>query len=214
MSNQMLSLVDCPLDFNSSYSCDYPYPNCTNPLGFQFSSIWTISQNIFKACPTDWRIFDQVGQAISEAACEQIAGFTWTYYPGADIWARLTTWKFPLLQLVAIFSKPPLSSKVGVFVVFHLLGNPVSTIRDLLLKFSTCQSRAQFWDYEFSHSLYHLVYEDNPVPRYKNRVRKWKALAIILDAYDEWGQDKGDAARDFLYEILYVWGHLYSLSQN
>ena len=214
MLNQTSSLVECPLDFNSSYSCDHPYPNCTNPLGFQLSIMWTISQNIYMACPTDWRIFDQAGQAISEAACEQIVGSTWTYYPRADIWARLTTWKFPLLQLVAMFSKPPLSYKVGIFVVFHLLGDPVSTIRDLLRKFSTCQSRAQFWDYELSHSLCHVIHEDDPVSRHKNRVRKWKALAIIVDAYDEWGQDKGDCARDFLYEVLYVRGHLHFLSQN
>ena len=55
-----------------------------------------------------------------------------------------------------------------MFMVFHLLGNPVLTIKDLLFKFSTCQSRAEFWDYRFSHSLNHLIQEDEPLSRYGN----------------------------------------------
>ena len=202
MSIQIPTLPECPLVVNSFYSCDRPYPNCTSSFGFQLSSLWIISEIIYTACPTDWRVFDPVAPAISEVACEQIAGSSWTYYPGADIWARLTTWKFPLLQLVAIFSKPPLSSRVGIFVVFHLLGDPVSTIRDLLLKFSTCQRRAEYWDGKLNDSLGHLVQEGDSVPRYGKWERTWKALAIIVDAYDEWGHDKGDAATEFFYKQL------------
>ena len=204
MSGLVETLVECPLNINTTYDCANPYPNCTSSLGFQFSSLWIISQNIYNACPTDWRIADPQVDALSDAACQEIAGSGWTYYPGADIWARLTTWKFPLLQLVAIFPRPPLSFRTEAFVLFHLLGNPVGTIKDLILKFATCQSRAEFWEHHLSRELKDLVDEPEPKPRYSNLARKWKALAIITDSYDEWGTDKGDAARDFLFERLYV----------
>ncbi|MCJ1404091.1 hypothetical protein MMC11_007316, partial [Xylographa trunciseda] len=203
MSTRTNTLMECSLNPNLSYNCDRPYPNCTSSLGFQFSSLWTISQLINSSCPQDWRLYDPQTATLSEAACEQIAGTSWTIYPGADIWARLTTWKFPLFQLVAIFPKPPLSFWVEAFVIFHLLGNPVSSIQDLLLKFTNCQNRAEYWEGRL-RSLRLLLEDPEPRPRYGNMTRKWKALAIITDSYDEWGQDKGEAAITFLQDRLQV----------
>ena len=188
MSNQSQALVECPLVVKATYNCSDPYPNCTSSLGFQFSSVWTITQNIYNACPTDWRIFDPQTVAISEQACEELFGPSWTGYPGADIWSRLTTWKFRL--------------RVEAFTIVHLLSDPISTLYGLILKFSTCQRRAEFWKGHLSDDLRHLVEDQGPRPRYTNLEKKWKALAIITDSYDEWGQSKGDAARDFLYGRL------------
>lgn len=201
MSAFSKSLAECPSSIDASYNCENPFPNCTSSFGFQFSSLWTISQNINGTCSADWRIFDPQTASISQPACEQIAGSTWSFYPGASIWARLTTWKFPLLQLVAIFPRPPLSLRVETFVIFHLLGNPVSTVRDLVVKFASCQRRAEYWR-DCLNSLGNLVRDTHPIPRYDNWTRKWKALAIITDSYDEWGPEKGDAATAFLHDQL------------
>ncbi|MCJ1439280.1 hypothetical protein MMC27_008672 [Xylographa pallens] len=196
------TLIACPLNTNVSYDCQNPYPNCTTSY-FGFDILYAVGQEIYNACPTDWRIVNQQPEAISGQACKQIAGNSWTYYSAADIWGRLTTWKFPLLQLVAIFPKPPLSSKVEAFVICRLLGNPVGTLRGLLLKLATCQDRAEFWKHTLEGSQFRRLVEDSRArSRYTNVTRKWKALAIITDSYDEWGQDKGDAARDFLLERL------------
>ena len=61
------------------------------------------------------------------------------------IWVRLTTWKFPLLQLVAQFARPPLGFAEEAFTMAHLLGDPIDTINNLLQKLSDCQRRAQRW---------------------------------------------------------------------
>ena len=203
MSKQSQALIECPLINNATYNCSNPYPNCTSSLGFQFVSMWPIIQNIYNACPTDWRIFDSQTGTISEKACEELFGPSWTRYPSADIWLRLTTWKFPLLQLVAIFPKQPLSLKVEAFTIVHLLGDPISTLHGLLLKFSTCQSRAEFWKWCLSsYDLPSLIEDQGLGPRYTNLEKKWKALAIITDSYDEWGQSEGDKAKDFFFERL------------
>ena len=195
-------LVDCPLNANTSYSCNSPYPNCTNPHGFQFSSLWTISQNIYNACTSDWRLFDNQSPALSQAGCEQIVGSDdWTRYPGADIWARLTTWKFPLLQLVAIFPRPPLSFSSELFVILHLMGDPIGTIKDLLLKMASCQDRAARWVDLLQTDLKELIPEERQ-NRYPRRVQIWKAFGTIVDSYDEWGQEKGNLATGFLKERL------------
>ena len=195
-------LVPCPLDLNVSYTCGNPYPNCTNVLGFQFSSLWTISQNIYSACTSDWRLFDSRSPALTQAGCEQIVGSDdWTRYPGADIWARLATWKFPLLQLVASFPRPPLSLSSEVFVILHVLGDPIGTIKDLLLKVASCEDRALLWVHLLQSDLRPLAL-DEPHARYTKSVRIWKAMTTIADSYDEWGQDKGNLATDFMKERL------------
>ena len=64
---------------------------------------------------------------------------------GSIIWVRLTTWKFPLFQLIAQFPRPPLGLATQFFVMAHLLGDPIDTIKNLLQKLSKCQSRAESW---------------------------------------------------------------------
>ena len=196
-----MSNMTCPLQQNPSYyNCNNPYPVCHSPAGFDFSTLSIISSCI-AACANDSRLFD--GVSITQAACEAIVGSDdFTAYPAADIWARLTTWKFPLFQLVAIFPRPPLSLAAEAFVLVHLLGDPIGTLTSLLLKVASCQSRANYWKEKLQGDLSELLEEDVAGARYTWHDRIWKRLANIVDSYDEWGQDIGNEAREALYTAL------------
>jgi len=212
------ALSDCPLNINpSSYSCANPYPNCTNPASFQFSSLWIITQAI-ASCPNDTRLFNKL-PVLTDSSCRSFTHKkSWTPYPAADIWARLTTWKFPLLQLVAVFPRPPLTFLVEFLVLVHLLGDPISTISNLLLKMASCQARAQFWKDIFENLEMGLMDRLTgplpavapPLPALLPRASTplpspeeiWKGLAAIVDSYDEWGPDVGSGAQSFILNRL------------
>lgn len=190
-------LIECPLEFNISYTCTNPFPNCTSSSKLDFQSLWTISQNVYRACTKDWRLFNQTPY-LTLAACKQIVGpGPFTYYLASDIWTRVTTWKFPLLQLVTLFPRPPLSWSGQTFVLLHLLGYPISTIHSLLIKVASCEDRAQFWVQLFEKK-----------PRVSGLIQgdlydqTWKSLAIIVSTYDEWGQETGDVVQGFLETYL------------
>ena len=144
--------------------------------------------NIQEACANDTRLFIADGgipsprnAALTQAACVAIAGSDWAYYPAADIWTRLTTWKFPLLQLVASFPRPPLSFSVECFVIVHVLGDPIDTIKNLLLKMSSCQRIAKYWRIQSEELIAKPIDRDEDLD--------WKALTLLTDAYGEWGED-------------------------
>lgn len=187
---------------NLTYSCNNPWgQNCTSDERFQFTTLWKYTQSIQKACATDPRLFIPPGgiaspqnASLTQASCAAIAGSDWKYYPPADIWTRLTTWKFPLLQLVASFPRPPLSLWVDCFVIIHLLGDPIDTIKNLLAKMSTCQRGAEYWRGECERYLERRDDSDED--------RDWKALALITDAYGEWDED--EQARQALQQGLWV----------
>ena len=103
------------------------------------------------------------------------------------------------MQLVASFSRPPLSFMVECQVVFHLLGDPIDTIRNLLCKLSACEDIARFWEDECRTLLNVPIEDDKDYERYL-RDRNWKALAIVTDAYGEWGED--ESARAILHNAL------------
>ena len=94
-------------------------------------------------------------------------------------------WKFPLLQLVASFPRPPLGLGVEFFVIFHVLGDPIHTIQCLLLKLSKCQGSADYWiDYHPKPQGTSTEGED------PEKLRDWKALVLLTDTYGEWGEEK------------------------
>ena len=107
--------------------------------------------------------------------------------------------KFPLLQLVASFPRPPLSFKVESLVILHLLGDPIDTIKNLLLKLATCQQMAQYWRSECEALLLDPT-EDNQDHELDLKDRNWKALTLVTDAYGEWHET--DAAIDVLHHAL------------
>ena len=183
MSNTMaINCSDVPS--NISYNCAKPWgQGCKSKAGFDFKDLWSYTQNIQKACPTDPRLFGYFSTpqnaSLTPAACIAIAGKGWHFYPGVEIWGRVTNWKLPLLQLVVSLPRPPLSSWVEWFVIVHLLGNPIDTIRNLLLKLSTCDRRAGYWRTELPNISRRSAEHGQD--------RDWKALTIVVDAYDEWG---------------------------
>jgi len=128
-----LSIAD-----STEYNCTTRWGlNCTNTLGFDFTSLWNITQLIQQYCPTDPRLFliDNLpatpeNAALTHSACKTFAPAPWTPYPASDIWARLQTWKFPLFQLALSSPRPPLGLWVDGFVLAHLMGDPISTIAD------------------------------------------------------------------------------------
>ena len=187
--------IDCrDVPANVTYDCANPWgQGCTSDKRFDFSSLWKYTQSIQQACANDSRLFQFHGgstsprnASLTQASCAAIAGSDWKYYPGADIWARLTTWKFPLLQLVASFPRPPLSFRVECFVIVHLLGDPIDTVQNLLAKMSSCQNIAKEWMADSDNLMGQPVGEDED--------QNWKALALITDAYGEWNES-GNARR-------------------
>lgn len=176
--------------------------NCVNKVGFDFDTLWNITQRIQQYCPTDARLWlknnipaTPENAALTGEACKAFAGPSWKAYPAADIWVRLTTWKFPLLQLVASSPRPPLGFKVEGFVILHLLGDPVGTIKDLLHVISNCQRRADFWRTYLARRYPHKQHLSSIQVD-----RAWKAFTIIAISYDEWG--RGNEVQETLKNSL------------
>ena len=200
--------TDCSdVSSSISYDCAHPWgENCTSKYKFQFTTLWTYTQRIQAACPNDTRLFLPDGEfaapknaSLTQESCDAIAGSGWTYYPTPDIWNRITTWKFPLLQLVASFPRPPLSKTAESLVILHLLGDPIDTIQNLMFKISTCQDTASYWKKQ-CRALLETSEESNSDGSWEDRDRDWKALAIINDAYGEW--NKGHLAQAVVQEAL------------
>lgn len=196
--------MDClSIPDSGEYNCSNKWgTNCTNTIGFDFKTLWNITQRIQQYCPTDPRLWRKdnasatfENAALTGQACDAFAGTTWTEYSGADVWSRLTTWKFPLLQLVASSPRPPLGFAVEAFVIVHLLGDPIGTNKDLLCTISNCQRRADFWRA-------HLIGLRSAARRLTHAQEEhvWKAFTIITISYDEWG--KGDEVQQILRESL------------
>ncbi len=196
--------MDClSIPDSAEYNCSNRWGvNCTSHIGFQFDEMWSITQRIQRYCPSDPRLYlggsgpaTPKNAALTGRACKAIAGETWQYYPADNIWERLTTWKFPLLQLVASSPRPPLGFAVESFAIVHLLGDPVGTIKDLLRVISNCQQRANFWRAELdrhrSNRLQSTLAQAN---------HAWKAFSIISISFDEWG--KGDEVQKILKDTL------------
>ncbi len=175
--------TDCgQINSNKTYDCSTPWgQDCNSSVGFNFANLWNYTQNIQKSCHNDSRLFHVAtpqNAALTQSACTKFAGSSWTYYPGDQIWTRLTTWKFPLLQLVSAFPRPPLSFWVEMFVINHLLGDPLDTLQNLFTKLSNCQRVATHWQA-------HCQAQNGKIRPENDQI--WKVLTIIEDTYGEWG---------------------------
>ncbi len=195
--------VDCgKVPSNTTVDCSHPWAEgCTSKLHFEFPSIWNFTQRIHERCPTEPRLFKAVNgtslPALTKHACEHIAGSDFNYYQSSVSWTRLTTWKFPLLQLLATFPRPPLGLLWQFFVMAHLLGDPIDTIKNLLLKLSKCQSRAERWKETEMLFATQDPFKRQSLEELLEQDRRWKAVALLSDAYDEWG--KGDDSVRVMY---------------
>jgi hypothetical protein len=120
------------------------------------------------------------------------------------VWYRLTTWKFPLFQLISISPRPPLGFWEEAFSIVHLLGDPIGSSTDLIRKIDSCQKRAGVWKHELSLEELDRVLQDHEGSPKQYQQRLWKALALISVSYDEWGPDKGIAAEEYIKRELCV----------
>ena len=187
-----MAAIDCITTFDSTkiYNCsNRVFLGCVNKIGFDFPTLQTITQKIQQYCPTDVRLFltnklpaTADDAALTLNACKKFVPTSWTIYTYEAIYSRLQTWKIPLFQLALSTPRPPLGINIGIFVLVHLMGDPIGTIKDLREKLSRCDKFA-------TH------FEDRGL-----RDRQWKALAMICIAFDEWGQ--GDVAKGLLDKQL------------
>jgi hypothetical protein len=193
-----------PSCLNITFNCTQLVPTCYNPHGFDFPTLWNITQRYFEQCPRGPLIFvphghtsvlaQEVSLTLAAAVAIVATAKPWTVYSASDIWFRLTTWKFPLWQLVASSPRPPLGWSVECFSVLHLLGNPIGSIAGLLSKLHNCQLRADYWRGQLNGSL-QLTAEILSPTEQASLIKK---LAILSDSYDEYGELIGDAATQAL----------------
>ena len=189
---------------NVTFNCTQLVPTCYNPDGFDFPTLWNITQRYFEQCPRGPWIFVPHGKtsvSVQEASLTLAAAVaivatakSWTPYSASDIWFRLTTWKFPLWQLVANSPRPPLGWSVECFSVVRLLGNPIGSIAGLLSKLHDCQLRADDWRDQLNGPLRLAAGGLSPTVR----ASLDKKLTILSESYFEYGEDTGNTATEAL----------------
>lgn len=185
-----------------TFNCNDPIPPCSSPKRLDFGSLWQITENYFKLCKADGAWFSPATVslatlALSATAAYQIAGRKYTPFPKADVWSRLTTWKFPLIQLIATFPRSPIGILVEVLTVLHLVSDPIGTMEDLLWKLESCKRRAEFWRDKIRAS--GIVFGSLDTDEDQEERDKWeRRLAIITDSYYELGDDIGQRAQAIL----------------
>jgi hypothetical protein len=183
-----------------TFNCTQLVPPCYNPDGFDFPTLWNITQRYFEQCPRGPWIFVPHGQTsvsvqevsltLAAAAAIVATAKPWTVYRASDIWFRLTTWKFPLWQLVANSPRPPLGWSVECFSVVRLLGNPTGSIAGLLSKLHDCQLRADYWRDQLNGPLRQAAQALSPTLQ-ASLVKK---LTILSESYSEYGDDTATEA--------------------
>ena len=172
--------MDCTIESISNHTA-----------GFDFANLFVIYLYLNQTCANGSDIFFQGTRMLTEAASRHITGNSssiwtgWTAYPISDIWNRIVVWKWPLLQLLSQFPKPPLGSSVEMGVMVHLLGDPIDTICSMLVTLNLCRRRARMAK--------QLCLELATRPHRQLYQRTWKGLAIIMVSYDECGApEKGE----------------------
>lgn len=156
-------------------------PSSTSP--FTFTGLWNYLQAI-KNCtrihglpPNEYGdprlVWHKNDTFLTYEAALRWTGETarsWNPYPLSDILWRLQAWKFPLIALISLFPRPPLSFSVELFTIFHLVGDPIDTIASMLFTIHVCWLRA-----EKLKALY-----GNTVNGWN-----WRALTLVMQAWDE-----------------------------
>ena len=84
-------------------------------------------------------------------------------------------------------------------MIFHLLGDPIDTTKNLLFKLATCQRMARFWELKCD-KLLQASLEDDRDHRRDLKDRNWKALTLVTDAYGEWHET--NTATEILHSSL------------
>jgi hypothetical protein len=111
-----------------------------------------------------------------------------------------------MYQLAALFPRPPLRFVVELFVLAHLMGDPITTLRDILVKFEGCQERSVMWR-DFLRSInitWHSLGLTGKGKSTSHHDRLWMALAAISDAYGEWGPNVRKETEDLIKTLMLV----------
>lgn len=143
---------------------------------FDYAALWNITQAIKAANATDSRLFypsiggvvDRTRTLLTCNGCIQLIskGDNWAPFLKSDVRQRFLLWKAPLIQLIAQMQLPPLGYRSNIFVIFHLIGDPIDTVWSLSHKIFLCHVRGAKWS---GH-------------------QDWKAMAMIIISYEEWGE--------------------------
>ena len=162
--------------------------NATRIDHFNFTALWNITQSIKAFNPLDPRLFypivdnvvDKSRTLLTYKGCVDLvsAGNNWAHYDISDVRQRVQLWKAPLIQLIAQMQLPPLGWRSNIFVLVHLIADPIDTNWSLAHKIYLCHSHAVRWSGD----------------------KDWKALGMIVVSYDEWGE--GNTAAKALKEAL------------
>lgn len=156
--------------------------------GFDFETLFNVYVYLNNTCPPESDIFFPGSKLPTEAVCRKIAGLSdsfwsgWSPYPLSDIWSRIATWKLPLFQLVAQFTRAPLGFAVESATLFHLLGDPLDSMTSMLATLSVCLFRTKMAKETCARA--------GILPSHATYHRTWKVLAIIMVSYDECGRSE------------------------
>ncbi|KAH0537941.1 hypothetical protein FGG08_005391 [Glutinoglossum americanum] len=77
---------------------------------------------------------NQTHPQLSLLGCEKLCGDGYQLWPLSDTFLRLVIWVFPLVALIAHFHFAPLGAGNMVFVVFHLIGDPIDSMWSMLTR--------------------------------------------------------------------------------
>ena len=147
---------------------------------FDLNALWDIAQAINNSNPLDPRLFYQYRPLLTYDACVQLnsKANNWEPFVMSDVRYRFQLWKAPLIQLIAQMQLPPLGYRSNVFVILHLIGDPLDTIWSLSHKIFLCHRRVETWFHDNDH----------------------KAMGMIVISHDEWGEN--NQVEDTLLQIL------------
>lgn len=156
--------------------------NATQTSHFDLNALWAIAQAINDTNPLDPRLFYPYRPLLTYDACVELnaEGNGWGLFVMSDVRYRFQLWKTPLIQLMAQMQLPPLGWKSNIFVVLHLIGDPLDTIWSLSHKIYLTHRRVEKWSHE----------------------KDCNAMATIVVSYDEWGE--GSKMEDTLLHVFTI----------
>lgn len=147
---------------------------------FDLNALWDIAQAINDTNPRDPRLFSPGRPLLDIDTCKALnsKANSWAPFVMSDVRYRFQLWKAPLIQLIAQMQLPPLGWRSNIFVVLHLIGDPLDTIWSLSHKIFLCHQRVESWSHE----------------------KDCKAMGMIVISHDEWGE--GNKMENILLRVF------------
>lgn len=192
----------------TTFTCETLRPPCNSTYGLNFTSLWDITASYFSICGKEgvWlsnSTKDSRTAALSWDATHDIVPQGFTPFPDADIWSRISTWKLPLIQLIAVVPKPPLGIFVQVLTVMHLISDPIGSMQDLLHRLESYRNEVVHWRrwIDRHHHVHIDEYEDGKERR-KERKEFSRIFAMIVESYKEIDPALSEEVREVLERLF------------